>query len=234
MESLSIRQIVDSILAHGGITIKRIDACTLVPYRGPGIAVGLDQQAALCDDREDVVAMVAAHALSGNLSGHIGYWLESCQPDHLGPWPADLHCDRVAVIPDRTWQQVSYACALAVQYGQKSVYHFGTSVCVDVLPAAAFRPGRVAVWFDVMTIGPENLIAIHADSHLAFGGTPLPDYSCSLWRGYRGEVEYVPLDDDGFTDWYRESSASSYFKHRASDRQSQTRRVACRKLGGGK
>jgi hypothetical protein len=202
--------------------------------RGPGIVVGLDHDYHSCENESDLASSVLEYCYNANLTSHIGFWLERNQPEHMGQWPATLHRDVCVIIPDKTAQSVAYACALAVQHNQLSVYHFGSSKCVDLMPAHAVRGlanAATCIWYDTMTIGPESLIAIHADSHLSFPGSPLPTTSCSLWRGYRGEVTPIPLDDDNFTDWYRESTASSYFKHRASDRQSQTRRIACRKLG---
>jgi len=205
---MSPSEVAARIVDNGGVTVRRISSDYLIPANDAGIYVGLDKIQDPILDVGDVVKRVADWSEKAGPSPYLGFWLQR-EPSTV------LHCDRVAILPNRNAEDVAYATAEAIVHGQEEVFlrlpnGNGCDVSlrkIDLLNTPAYAGhARGAAWYDCTVFGHWHVIRVHAVSVLAFGHRKA-DRTSWVYVGFREHLEPVPIDDARLCEWWRKSKA---------------------------
>lgn len=198
---MSPNEVAKVVVDNGGITVRRVSHDYLLACNDAGIYVGLDQQSSPILDTGDVTTQVASWAADCGPSPFMGFWLQH-SPKTV------LHCDRVAIIPNRRPVDVAYAVALGVLHGQQELFvrqPGGIGKDVALRDASGFTGDTMrSAWFEVVTYGHWHIIKVHASSILPFGHRK-SDRTSWVFAGFQEHLEPVPITEAGLAKWWQTS-----------------------------
>lgn len=198
---MSPNEVAAAVVDNGGVTVRRVTRDYLLVCNDAGIYVGLDQRSEPVLDVGDIQTMVSRWTSECGPSPYLGFWLQH-SPKTV------LHCDRVAIIPNRRPVDVAYAVALGVLHGQRELFvrqPGGIGKDVALRDASDFSGDTMrSAWYEVVTYGHWRIIKVHASSILPFGYRQC-DRTSWVFVGFQSHLEPVPISETGLAKWWQAS-----------------------------